>query len=354
MRLVWTSIVSRPAIEALLRPCYRYGSSTSRVLVMAWKLVGAAVAAMSLTTSSAHAQARWMAVHQPRQGTAARIQVPGASLRGVAVTCDRGRPLMAVRLATPSTARAARGRLIIGAAVHEMVLARVGTSETWAIPITDPILLGQMAAGRTALLQVAGMPPFSFPLAGADAAFAEALASCYKPSAAMAAQASVPSARAGGGLVAADIASIDKVVRRAYAYSEAGPSVMTRRANAIAAECEALQPRYDRKRGEHRSFGLCSEDADALCECQDMDEVVVKKTLQVTAAAVAPDRARATARFALFEGEQPTRSVTLELTNTASGWLIDRVGSQQATQIDGINHMRKALGLGVWAPPVER
>ncbi|UZK66958.1 hypothetical protein [Sphingomonas sp. M1-B02] len=318
------------------------------------RLVCAAVATLLFSPSIAHAQAGWTAVQQPGQPTAARVQVPGTSLRGVAVTCDRGRPLMAVRLATKATARAARGRLIVGAAIHEVGLARIGTSETWMIPITDPALLGRMAAGGVASLHVTGMPPAGFPLAGADAAFAAALASCYKPSAATALPSSAPTARATGGLAATDLAAIETVVRRAYAYEETGPSLMTPRADAIAAECAALQTRYDRKLGESESFGLCSEDAGALCGCQDMDEAVLKRTLRVTAAEIAPGRARAIARFALFTGEPATRSVTLELVKAPTGWKIDRVGSEQATQLDGIIKMRKALGLAAWTPPMDR
>lgn len=137
---------------------------------------------------------------------------------------------------------------------------------------------------------------------------------------------------------------------RAFTASEA-PDVspwFTPGYNALKAACATAQARIEARFGEGESFGACGEEASSLCECQDLDERLLDRTLVVSTRVVASGVAIAQARFRLF-ADDPGHTIHLRVVETAKGWLVDDVVDADRRSVDraaylkGINQMRRRL-----------
>ncbi|MDZ4375892.1 MAG: hypothetical protein U1C74_31300, partial [Phenylobacterium sp.] len=160
------------------------------------------------------------------------------------------------------------------------------------------------------------------------------------------------------------VAGADAPVRALYRDMTATPEAMARwftaGYRALEAECGRAQGLMAKRGLEDDAFGQCGEDASSLCQCQDMDDQVLRRTLALSAVPVSPGVARVEARFRVFADGDPI-TVPFRVVRTAQGWLIDDIShasgepgapsGERALFLQGINTMRKTLRLAPMAAP---
>lgn len=319
------------------------------------------VASLCLFTSAAQAQS-WVAASQPGGYGVAKIELAGGAVRGMALTCEKGVPILALRLAQAPRRNPAPLTLSGPDARASFQLLRNGNSDIWFTALRDRPVMDLLAGGTgTVAVAIDGSNAASIPLTGSGQAFRAALGACYAAPTQTAARSQPgpanPPAASGPGLSTADAAAISRAVTSVYQSldNDRIKPAYTAHYAALSKRCGDTQTMVSEKLHDDDSFGACGEDASPICQCQDMDSKVILKTLRVTAVPVAPGVARAAARFLLFAPQpgspaEPT-IVHWRVVRTAAGWQLDDIEGpddkgrfssvDRAVMEEGIAEMRK-------------
>ena len=167
---------------------------------------------------------------------------------------------------------------------------------------------------------------------------------------------------ASAALPAADTVAVEKAVRLIY-QAEAGTKGRTLPYTsgylALQKRCSAAQTAFDRKFGRDEGFGMCGEDGSPVCDCQDLEEATMLRTLKLEVVETVPGVAQVTARFLLFKQDandaSAQRAVQWRMVRTTAGWQADDIVgaddagkptlSRRAVLETGIADMRKRLKL---------
>jgi hypothetical protein len=327
------------------------------------------LATMLLAVSGqAVAQDRWQVVRQPNGYAVAVVKLTGAHIKGIAITCERTVPVIAISLAqgpsvVPVTITNAQGRS------YTIALQRNGASGVWTTKLADAGTLDALVAGGSSLT-VANGPRDAITDDGAGEAM-RALTQCYTPRPMIAAAPPPPAGRmappptpgAAGGVNPVFRDAVAKVVRGLYASvanDKAPPPAYTPGYKALRDKCSATQTAYAKRfpKGDG-GFGACGEDASPICQCQDMDEAVLMRSLQITVVEVSPGVARAAAKFRLFPNEN-FHTVYYRAVRTAAGWQIDDIVApgrgkdislDRSVLVEGINELSPKIGRPRISPP---
>ncbi|TPG39031.1 DUF3828 domain-containing protein [Sphingomonas koreensis] len=314
------------------------------------------IAALIGATGVARGQTHWQSVTQPGGYGVAKVDLAGAVL-GFAVTCERGTPVMAVRLARQPSRSPAAMRLS-GGATATLALIRNGATDVWVAAIRDPAVLDALASAPVTL--TIGDASAVIPNDGAADAMRGALASCYRPT-----PAAAPPPATSAGVSPADAAAIRGILHEVYAWHDHGlgnkywppytPSLA-----AMMAKCTDLADRLGKK-DSTAAFGSCNDDYDRFCQCQDFDNNNIAGTMTVGLRAVRPGIIDADVKFWLFADDHTLTPLTFRFVHTAGGWKIDDLlrpgdgGQLESAERDGfsagIADMSKQLKLPPWAAP---
>lgn len=321
--------------------------------------IAALVGALIGITAAPTASAQWQTSQQPGGYGVARVDLAGPIL-GVALTCERTVPILAVRPArhparSPATLALTTGD---GRGV-QIAMARNGTTDVWFAAIRNPAIIEAFAAGPVEATM--GDTPVAVASEGADSAFRAALAGCYSTRALPTAQ----PAGASAGMAAADSAAITRVVRSYYVEANGPPlSAATRSYAALNQRCSTLQDQVEARFGTGESFGACGEGASLICECQDIDDAAVAATLKVDIEPVSPGIVTGVARFDLFRGttaeQRAPTVIRFRVVRTEAGWQVDDILSREGNGLasrdrilllSGIREMETRLKLKPWTAP---
>lgn len=319
---------------------------------MGYQALVGMIAALALA-SGANAQSWQLA----GGGKSARIQT-GGPISGAAFTCDGPLPILAVRLPKPAPRNPTMVAVAAGTVAFSHQLMRVPNADTWIarIPANDlDRLFGVTAA--TVMISIPGIGSASLPTAGLKQAGPSALAPCHRGKGAPVPAAAAAPKPAGGGTAGGggDVQAITQVIKAVYQSFDATPHYTTE-FKSIYQQCTGLQDMMTKRGRGDETFGLCLEDAASICQCQDMDEAVIQRTLKVTTATLRPGVMRATATFDLFREANSTRRVHYLMVKTARGWQIDDIGDgERKGLVGGIQEMRATLKMPRWVvPPAAR
>ncbi|ODT88091.1 hypothetical protein [Phenylobacterium sp. SCN 70-31] len=304
----------------------------------------------------------WEAGVQPGGYGVARITGPGPAT-GLALTCEGDAPVLALSLARPAPRNPAPFAFAIGGRTAQGVLTRNGATNVWAMHLRqDRALVDLLTQGDSVTVTVAGAPYGALSLQGARPALQRALSRCYTPPA-IQAVATPPVAPMAGAPTAGADAPVRGLYRDITGGAQDAGRWFTPGYRALESECSRTQELMARRGRDDETFGQCGEDASSLCQCQDMDEQVLRRTLAVSVAPVSAGVARVSARFRVFSSGDPI-DVRFRVVRTAQGWLIDDIlydgpfeqgdpKSERELFLNGINDMRKSLRMSpISAPPL--
>jgi hypothetical protein len=148
----------------------------------------------------------WQATTQPGGHKVARVAGSGIA-NGMALTCERGVPVLAVNLVTPAPTNPVQLTLDIDGQSYPVTFTRNGRTNVWVAAIRNSAPIDAMTAGSRLQLSTRGRAIGTMSTAGAREAITSALAGCYQP------QADLPSSgmanaapvTAGFGGVAEDV-----------------------------------------------------------------------------------------------------------------------------------------------------
>ncbi len=140
--------------------------------------LGSGQAALAQTNS-------WQVIVQPGGYKVARTAMAGRAT-GLALTCERGKAVIAVSLAQPPRRNPAQLRLRSGAGSIDLAIIRNGATNVWVAPLQNSAPLEMLASRQFVSLSVDGVEHGAASLSGAGTAMGEALAGCWQPAGAVA------------------------------------------------------------------------------------------------------------------------------------------------------------------------
>lgn len=282
-------------------------------------------------------------------GKSARIQMAGV-ITGAGFTCDGPLPVLVIRLPRPAPRNPTMVAVAAGTVAFSHQLVRVPNSDTWIarIPANDlNRLFGVTAA--SVMISIPGIGSASLPTTGMKQTGSAAVAPCHR----MPGAPTPAAAPAGGGTGSGggDSQAITQIIKAAYRSMDPTPHYTTE-FKAIYDQCTSLQDAMAKRGRGDETFGMCLEDAGSMCECQDLDETEINRTLKVTTTAVRPGVMRATASFNLFKQPAEKRNIRFLMVKTVRGWQIDDIGdSDRIGLANGIQEMRASLKMPRWVVP---
>ena len=180
---------------------HRFALPSFGIALLLAGLGGAAV------PSTAQGQATgWQSTTQPGGYKVARVAGSGI-VNGMALTCERGVPVLAVNLVTPAPTNPVQLTLDIDEQSYPITFTRNGRTNVWVAAMRNVTPIDALSAGSRLQVSTRGQRIGTLATAGARDAIAAALAGCYQP------QAGPPSSRvanaapvaAGLGGVAEDV-----------------------------------------------------------------------------------------------------------------------------------------------------
>lgn len=191
-------------------------------------------------------QAQWEVITQPGGYKVARGNATG-SLTGVALTCERNVPVIAISLAKAPKRNPAQVTMSDGSASYDFGVIRNGTTNVWVATVKNPRLVEMLASAQIANVTVEGAQYGSVSLSGSGQAIRNALSGCWK----------APPVAAAVSSVDADQDAVRAIIGRIYGWrdgrkvAEAGAedweALFTPRIAALHADCEAGVERADPK-----------------------------------------------------------------------------------------------------------
>lgn len=298
----------------------------------------------------------WGVIQQPGGYGVARIEMAG-NIRGLAVTCERGVPILALRpaalIGNPATAI-----LKAGGRTATLRLVRNGSTDVWAAVLRDKAVLDMLAGGGTAAVAIDGKLGGAVPLAGADAAFASALKGCYAAPATARAPAPVTSAPAdetppaGGPVTVADEAAIRAILTKTYGAATGVPANADYEAPETPSFAALGKQCFDL---DEEIAETCGGGVNPYTLGQDDDGGIVR-SLKV-ALAPAPEPGMVLAR-ATFRNFGKPYLVSYRFARVPGGWAIDDMFAGEPTAKNSFRETYRqgiiALSKGRIVPPPYR
>lgn len=283
-----------------------------------WLTIAAGLAASAPATAQS-----WHVTPQPGGYQVAGIETAG-NLRGLAVTCERGVPMLALRPAA-AIGNPATAILKAGGRTATLRLARNGNTDVWFAVLNDRTVLDMLASGSGAVaVAIDSRLGASVPLTGADAAFAAALKPCYTPAAAAAIQA--PGTAAGSGRVAPADASAIRVILTNLYRDDAGNIRKTPELEALQEQCFALDP--------DETGATCGGDVDPYAGGNGGAGPDLMKTLKIRIAP-APVAGMIDA-YVTFRSYDEPGSRVFRFVRTPTGWAMDDLFFGDSAGKDGM------------------
>lgn len=135
----------------------------------------------------------WQVLTQQGGYRVARVVGSGMA-SGLALTCDRGTPVIALNLAAGPARGPSTVTVLVDGSAFPLTLVRNGTTHVWVAAVRDPRLIEALAEGSSARVMAGAAAIGTFSLGGAKAAIAQALAPCHR----LAAAPTMPSAAPSG------------------------------------------------------------------------------------------------------------------------------------------------------------
>lgn len=123
----------------------------------------------------------WQVIAQPGGFKVARVVMSGRAT-GLALTCERGTPVIAINLAQPPRRNPAALTLRGASGTTTMGVIRNGASNVWVASVKDPRLLDALSSEPSVALSVDGVDYGTASLSSAGVAMRNALAACWRPS----------------------------------------------------------------------------------------------------------------------------------------------------------------------------
>jgi hypothetical protein len=122
----------------------------------------------------------WQATTQPGGYKVARVTGSGIA-NAMALTCERGVPVLAVNLVTPAPTNPVQLSLEIDEGSYPITLTRNGRTNVWVAVMRDVTAIDALAGGSRLRVSTRGQTIGTLPTAGARDAIASALTGCYRP-----------------------------------------------------------------------------------------------------------------------------------------------------------------------------
>lgn len=143
-------------------------------------LASFAAASLALGGAATAQTAAWQSTTQPGGYKVARVAGTGIA-NGMALTCERGVPVLAVNLARPAPTNPVTLNLDIDEASHPVTLMRNGRTNVWVAAMRNQTPIDALVNGSRVKVSARGQAIGAIPMSGAREAIMGALAGCYSP-----------------------------------------------------------------------------------------------------------------------------------------------------------------------------